>query len=181
MKKFSFLVVCMMLTLSAFGQHRNDDCVRPILPIKLKVGDCYYSQDYKGIKMFMAETKDYNPELYNELLPVYSELSKKVKISKNVLITSTVFGSIAMIAGVSSIAGNSFHVDESVEKNMQEGFVIGSGIIAIGAIISYCLYPDDDDIYHFVNIHNRVTKSDKINFYFGFNENGAGIGALKRF
>jgi hypothetical protein len=131
----------------------------------------------------MAETKEYKPDLYNELLPVYSEMVKKSKIAKNIIYTSIAFGSVAFVVGAFSNTVNSFDINSVGEKNFGEGAVLGFGIVLIGGLISYCLYPDNDDINHFVNIHNRVTKSDKMGFSLGLNydKNVAKVGLVKNF
>ena len=191
MKKFTFLLVAaaLMYSVDVFSQTTYME-VEFNLPKHFKVGDRLYSSTYQGLNSLMNDLKLEDNEVYNNLLPNYNLIQKK----RN---TALLGGGACAIVGVSMVGfgvnktKNQMTSDSFGDPNWLSGSDSGAGLILAGGIttlVSVILYailaPNENDIYNFINSHNKFNSKAKMEWEIGLNvlpNNSFGLSLRSKF
>ena len=191
MKKITLLLVAITLV-SCIGVYAQTTYmeVEFNLPKHFKVGDRLYSSTYQGLNSLMKDLELEDKEVYNNLLPNFN-------LIKNKRNTAVLSGCTFAIAGV-AVAGigmkKAFNQMNSVDypKVSQPssstdgvGLIFAGGITAVvGGILYTILSPNENDIYNFINSHNKFNSKEKMEWEIGLNvlpNNSFGISLSSKF
>jgi hypothetical protein len=166
MKKFLCLVsLCFIFSVgSLFAQRHHNNRNHNLLPVNFRVGDNLYSSDYNGIKAYMFDLKDDQPDLYQKLTPYYKTIQNK-RIARNAVMTSSiVLGGILLFANFPKGASGMTQA-----KSSASGMFVGVGVIGLGGILGFLLGPGEQDYLNFINMNNKYTDKDKMEIKIGLN------------
>lgn len=160
------------------------------LPKHFKVGDRLYSSTYQGLNSLMNDLELEDKEVYSNLLPNFILIQNK----RNTAILS---GGACAIVGVAMVgvgmkkAVNPMNSIEYTEPNQLSGstsglgFIFAGGITALfGGVLYAILSPNENDIYNFINSHNKFNTKAKMEWEIGLNvlpNNSFGISLSSRF
>lgn len=144
------------------------------LPKRFKVGDMYYASNCNGLKLLMSDLQHENPSLHAKLSPSYLNLKNKKEQAIIMWAAGGIIGTSLIIGGVT------FLQKEEVDYQPNHPFydphvkrpnvaVIGSGIgvYLITGIIGAIICPNDNDIYQFINLHNKHNHQQKMDWQIG--------------
>ena len=174
----------------SFCQHSTVN-VNIDIPNRFKVGNSYYSSNYKGLNLLMFDLKADDPELYETLLPNFKAIEKK----RNLAIVT---GGVLELAGLSMVVvgfnkelnnmgsiGEFGNLESFNQSNKGADLMFAGGILSIfsGAVFAL-LYPNENDFYGFINKFNRHSGNKKLEWKFGFSpmpNKGFGVTLSKTF
>ncbi len=183
---FFVLIFVMPVTLNSQTHHHVDVDIN--LPKRFKQGDNYYESSFQGLKSFMIDLQTYDNETYQQLVPVFNRIKEK---RSNAIFT----GGACSLVGLSmcAIGGNRLmdnispeNTDNFIKDNTRgTGLIIAGGITTLIGIYLYSIIsPSDNDVYQFMNSHNRLNKNKKLEWNIGLTslpENGYGAFLCFRF
>ncbi len=180
----------LFLTLLPFFSNAQINQVDIKMPKHFEYGNCYYSSDIKGLESFMGDLQNDNNEVYKQLLPKFKLLEQKRKQALIVWASGSIVGSSLIIYGFNKELKqmNSTHIENEDIVSTDEGgvgFIAAGGIVVLSeVIIGAILYPGENDIYEFINNHNRINKDKKLDWKIGLiptNYGGMGVALSMRF
>lgn len=144
------------------------------MPRRFSVGDMYYASSFKGLKIFMNDVEHENPLLYETLKPEYNQLQRKRNAAIATWSTGAAVGSTLILGGFTFWNNNDrmLNTDDSFQgsnpKKPNVGMIAsGAGIFLASSIIGMFLQPKEEDIYNFVNHHNRNSPTHKLKWEIG--------------
>jgi hypothetical protein len=190
MKNLIILLILLLSLTSSYGQQYISTV--PVFQTQsaYKVGSIYYPSGYQGLSLLMSDIEFENSDLYFQLLPTYKEIERK----RNRAIVSFVAGGVAgtafTLAGfadMASLVNQDPIYNPEFPTNTQfigllernRGLIgIGFGCYIVGGIVGYILSPKQNDFYRFINLHNRNSKSEKMEMVIGLDmsyDSGLGL------
>jgi hypothetical protein len=98
MKRLKIVLTLALMLVSnlIFSQCRSTTIMHPIRD-RFKVGDMYYSSNYKGLKLLMADTEIDQPGLHTKLSPVFKDIRRKRNNAVASFVTGGVIGTTMLI------------------------------------------------------------------------------------
>ena len=141
-----------------------------------KWGEMYYSASFKGLKMMMHDIGLENPELHAKMIPVFNNLEKKKRSGNSVLISTNAVGGFMLLGSLTFLRKNEIETSiffsgitfykppKEVKTTNTALLATGSVLMLTGTIIGMLLYPKEQDIYDFINLHNRNSTDKKIDW-----------------
>lgn len=176
------LLIAFVLFISpeVFGQypyhhHYNNRVYIESNPRILRLGDMVYSPNYQGVKNLMFDYQINNPEMHDILLPEFNRLKRKRNVALTTMVGSQIVGITLFVGGFTFLSdrGNPFSTTDGFQQDVYVPNVLvivaGSFISTFGLFGGILLLPNREDIYHFVNYHNRYSNGEKIEWKIGLN------------
>ena len=170
---YAFFLITIMSNNLLYSQYETLKVI-PVLPERITVGDMCYTTDYKGLKYFMNDIEYDDPELFEVLSPEFNRLTIKRNTGIACWITSGIIGTTFIVSGISSVANADIDLDDVNSKPSMGNYELvfaGLGIYAIGGLFGYIFYPDKNDFFRFINLHNKYSPDNKMNWEIGLNMN----------
>jgi hypothetical protein len=148
-----------------------------VFPRKMTISNQMYPFGLDGIKSYMRDIQNENPELYTALKPDMDDLDKRTSSGWTYMIGGNVLGIgivvTSIVLGTTVLAEKKEFMGETHSTPnmgiMIGGSLVGAGIMAIGTIVGLSSMPKDEDYYNFVNKHNRLDKENPIKVELGYN------------
>lgn len=172
------LITCIALLLFqglVTAQHSNVS-VDVGFPRRFVVDDLYYSSSYGGIKRFMSDLNQDDPQLYQIMKPEFDRIKIKRNAGLAVWSTAAVTGTALVVGSITwwgehdgIFQPGSPHYNPNHKKPNIPALIGGMGAYAVGALVGWIILPDDDDVYQFVNTFNRNSQQRKMNWEIGLN------------
>lgn len=136
----------------------------------------YYDVNYVGLRSFMRDRSNFDPDIYEQLYPDFSIIRGKNQVANSIaflsLATFGVFGGIAM---------------HQIDNNVDEGvigrnFAISIGALVAGGISFFLLTPSRSDFMSFITKHNRLFEDRQIKLGLSLAPQGQpGVGLVLQF
>ncbi len=144
------------------------------LPKRFKVGDMYYASTFRGLKEFMTDIQVENPFLYESMQPSYYSLKRKRNATIATVTAGTAIGTGLIVGGFTFLNNNERMFgpgdpfDGHNPKKPNVAIIAGgTGTLLLGAIVGWIIQPREEDIYNFVNLHNRNNPNQKMDWEIG--------------
>lgn len=163
LNKVLLVSIFILQVLSSFSQQTT---VYVSIPRKFKVADQYYESSVGGLGNFMSVLQIENSDLYNKLQPEYQRIKTKRNIALGVSIPCYVIGGGLMIGSIVKLTNTD--TDSSEPVTIGSSAYIGIGLITAGLISRWLLSPNRDDIFAFMNLHNKFSPEKKMEWLIGY-------------
>ncbi len=175
MKKIILFFIVLLFT-NNLGAQWDHDITNTHISKRFKYGDMYYASNMSGLGTFMSDIKIENPDLYQKLLLSYNNIKKKKNAAVSSIIVGSTVGAALIVGGMTFLQKENDFFDETnpfPETNNKKpnlaAIGAGMGFFISGTIIAVILMPKDNDIYNFLNFHNKNNPNKKLDWQFGFN------------
>jgi len=177
MKKVVLFFIAILFVNNLWGQWEYNTSHSHVSK-RFKYGDMYYASNMKGLGTFMADLRVENPDLYQKLLPSYNNIKRKKNAAVSSFVACGAVGTFLLVGGMtfmqkeSDFFGSTNPFPEMDNKEPDLAVIgAGMGIFISGAIIAAVLMPKDNDIYNFLNFHNKNNPDKKLDWQIGLNYN----------
>jgi hypothetical protein len=186
------IMLVLILTSNAYGQYRppvSSGPYRPpgttpgsiqtptaVVPNSMEVNNQYYPGTVSGLRDYMNDLKNSQPETHLKLSKDFDDLYSKQVTANWVFWSSIAVGSVAVIGGFTFLATKetktysaaSGLAPETVTTPNYGAVYGGLGLMAIGSVVSLVLAPGREDILTFINKHNRINNQFPIKWQLGW-------------
>ncbi|MCI5082864.1 MAG: hypothetical protein MRY78_14295 [Saprospiraceae bacterium] len=135
---------------------------------QFRVGDLYFSANYQGLKSYMQVLKTENPDLHTTMRPVFDNIKRKRDAGLISFVMGGIIGGIMIFSGFPEEETGRFG-QPVLDNDPNAGLLFGGvGMLLLGGTIGAVVMPRENDYYDFINLHNRNTEQDKMEWKMGF-------------
>jgi hypothetical protein len=176
------LFITTLLISTFLSGHNPSEMQGRHYPKRFKVGDMYYTSSFRGLNLFMNELKTDDPDLFEIINPEFARLKRKRNSSLIAAGSSGLIGTAMIVGGFTFLKvkddfykpGQPFYKPDATKENNVLIFS-GLGVYIIGGFIGALLQPNEEDIYNFVNLFNRNSPNQKMDWQLGFDYHNMGL------
>jgi hypothetical protein len=174
-KSLLLVFICTLFSsLPGNCQLQSSESVVLVHSKRFRAGDMYYASSVRGLQMFMSDLRSENPELYDLLSPEFNAIKRNRDAAYATMIAAGIIGTTLLVSaftfGMEDMHTPGMHYTDSRMKEPNKGMVFAAlGVYIAGGLAARLLYPGEERIYNFLNLHNRNSPNRKLDWEIGLN------------